>query len=137
MWPPVGGLGFKTVPPEGDYLNGYFVPGGTEIGQGFHGVGRSKAVWGADADVFRPERWLFARDDRLRDMTNAVDTHFGHGKYSCLGKPIAIMELHKAVFEVRYIARHPVMERSGIFCLMVQERLIRDFYLCPIACTAL
>ncbi|KAL7786367.1 cytochrome P450 [Trichoderma ceciliae] len=100
MWPPVGGLGFKIVPPEGDYLNGYFVPGGTEIGQGFHGVGRSKAVWGLDADIFRPERWLVAREDGLRDMANAVDTHFGHGKYSCLGKPIALMELHKAVFEL-------------------------------------
>ncbi|EHK25117.1 uncharacterized protein TRIVIDRAFT_32994 [Trichoderma virens Gv29-8] len=100
MWPPVGGLGFKTVPPEGDYLNGYFVPGGTEIGQGFHGLGRSKAVWGPDADVFRPERWLAAQGDALRDMTNAVDTHFGYGKYSCLGKPIALMELHKAVFEL-------------------------------------
>ncbi|UKZ75590.1 hypothetical protein TrVFT333_003278 [Trichoderma virens FT-333] len=86
--------------PEGDYLNGYFVPGGTEIGQGFHGLGRSKAVWGPDADVFRPERWLAAQGDALRDMTNAVDTHFGYGKYSCLGKPIALMELHKAVFEL-------------------------------------
>ncbi|KAH8130480.1 hypothetical protein FP744_10007095 [Trichoderma asperellum] len=100
MWPPVGGLGFKTVPPEGDHVNGYFVPGGTEIGQGFHGVGRSKAVWGPDADVFRPERWLDATGDRLKEMTDAVDTHFGYGKYSCLGKPIAMMELHKAVFEL-------------------------------------
>lgn len=80
MWPPVGGLGFKTVPPEGDYLNGYFVPGGAEIGQGFHGLGRSKAVWGPDADVFRPERWLVAQGDGLKDMINAVDTHFGYGK---------------------------------------------------------
>lgn len=100
MWPPVSGLGFKTVPPEGDSLNGYFVPGGTEIGQGFHGVGRSKAVWGADADVFRPERWLRAEGFELKKMRNALDTHFGHGKYSCLGKQIALMELHKAVFEV-------------------------------------
>ncbi|KAL6876781.1 cytochrome P450 [Trichoderma novae-zelandiae] len=100
MWPPVGGLGFKTVPPEGDSINGYFVPGGTEIGQGFHGVGRSKAVWGPDADVFRPERWLFVGEEELRRMTNAVDTHFGYGKYSCLGKQIALMELHKALFEL-------------------------------------
>ncbi|TFB02282.1 hypothetical protein CCMA1212_005667 [Trichoderma ghanense] len=100
MWPPVSGLGFKTVPPEGDTLNGYFVPGGTEIGQGFHGVGRSKAVWGPDADVFRPERWLRAEGEELRMMRSAADTHFGHGKFSCLGKQIALMELHKAVFEL-------------------------------------
>ncbi|PTB55260.1 hypothetical protein M431DRAFT_520506 [Trichoderma harzianum CBS 226.95] len=116
MWPPVGGLGFKTVPPEGDYLNGYFVPGGTEIGQGFHGVGRSKTVWGPDANVFRPERWLVAQGDGLKDMINAVDTHFGYGKYSCLGKPIALMELHKAVFE---------LVRRFDFCVMNPETPIK------------
>lgn len=100
IWPPVSGLGFKQVPSRGAHINGYFVPGGTEIGQGFHGVGRSKAVWGEDADVFRPERWLIADGEELARMTAAVDTHFGGGKYGCLGKPIALMELHKAVFEV-------------------------------------
>jgi len=100
MWPPVAGLGFKQVPPEGDTINGFFVPGGTQVGQGFYAVGRSRLVWGDDADVFRPERWLLADEDRLRDITATLDTHFGHGKYSCLGKPIALMEIHKAVFEV-------------------------------------
>ncbi|KAF4980148.1 hypothetical protein FZEAL_3767 [Fusarium zealandicum] len=100
MWPPLGGLGFKQVPPQGDTVNGFFVPGGTQIGQGFYGVGRSRLVWGADADMFRPERWLAAQEDELRIMTAAVDTHFGHGKYACLGKPIALMEIHKAVFEL-------------------------------------
>ncbi|EGR50279.1 uncharacterized protein TRIREDRAFT_105768 [Trichoderma reesei QM6a] len=116
MWPPVSGLGFKTVPPEGDSLNGYFVPGGTEIGQGFHGVGRSKAVWGADADVFRPERWLRAEGFELKKMRNALDTHFGHGKYSCLGKQIALMELHKAVFE---------LVRCFDFCIVNPENPIK------------
>lgn len=100
MWPPIGGLGFKRVPPGGEHINGYFVPGGTEIGQAFLAVGRSKAVWGPDADVFRPERWLDIEPTELRRMDAAVDTHFGGGKFSCMGKPIAVMELHKAVFEV-------------------------------------
>ncbi|KAH7256395.1 cytochrome P450 [Fusarium tricinctum] len=100
MWPPVAGLGFKQVPPEGDTINGFFVPGGTQVDQGFYAVGRSHLVWGEDADSFRPERWLLAEGDRLRDMIAAFDTHFGHGKYSCLGKPIALMEIHKAVFEL-------------------------------------
>lgn len=100
MWPPVGGLGFKQVPPSGDTINGYFIPGGTQIGQGFYAVGRSKAVWGPDADVFRPERWIGVGEEEGRRMNAAVDTHFGGGKYACLGKNIALMELHKAVFEV-------------------------------------
>lgn len=100
LWPPVAGLGSKQVPEGGDYINGYFVPGGVQIGQGYHAVGRSKAVWGPDADAFRPERWLVAGREELREMEAAADTHFGAGKYSCLGKPIALMELHKTVFEV-------------------------------------
>ena len=101
VWPPLTGLGLKRVPDGGDYINGYFVPGGTEVGQGFHAVGRSKDVWGPDADVFRPERWLVAEEEELTRMSAAWDTTFGGGKYSCLGKPISLMELHKAVFEVR------------------------------------
>lgn len=100
MWPPVSGLGFKRVPPGGEHINGYFVPGGTEIGQAFLAVGRSKRIWGADADIFRPERWLCASPDDLKRMNHAVDTHFGGGKFSCLGKPIAMMELNKTVYEV-------------------------------------
>ncbi|KGQ10980.1 Pisatin demethylase [Beauveria bassiana D1-5] len=100
MWPPVSGLGFKLVPPGGKHINGYFVPGGTEIGQAFLAVGRSRQIWGADADVFRPERWLCASQADLTKMNKAVDTHFGGGKFSCLGKPIAMMELHKTVYEL-------------------------------------
>jgi len=32
LWPPVTGLVQKVVPPEGDTVNGVFVPGGTYIG---------------------------------------------------------------------------------------------------------
>lgn len=103
--PPVAGLGYKQVPPEGDTLSGMFVPGGTQIGHNFFGVGRSKRLWGDDADVFRPERWLEAEPqgnrDRLQRMKEAVDLVFGFGKYSCLGKPIAMMELNKVFVEVR------------------------------------
>ncbi|KAG4293831.1 hypothetical protein FPRO06_00416 [Fusarium proliferatum] len=122
MWPPVAGLGFKQVPPEGDTISGFFVPGGTQVGQGFYAVGRSRLVWGDDADVFRPERWLLADEDRLRDMVATLDTHFGHGKYSCLGKPIALMEIHKAVFELfkRYDfailnAERPIKTQTSVF----------------------
>ncbi|KAM5355339.1 hypothetical protein ACJ41O_001985 [Fusarium nematophilum] len=100
MWPPLGGLGFKQAPPGGDTINGFFVPEGTQIGQGFYAVGRSRLVWGEDAGMFRPERWLLAEGDELKRMVAAVDTQFGHGKYACLGKPIALMEIHKAVFEL-------------------------------------
>ncbi|CCF41329.1 cytochrome P450 [Colletotrichum higginsianum] len=129
FYPPVTGLGFKQAPEGGDVLNGYFVPGGTQIGQNFFGVGRSLRVWGPDADVFRPERWLSAGEDELRQMNAALDTHFGHGKYSCLGKPIAMMELNKVFVELlrRYDftvmnPEKPIKTLSAIFFVA------RDFW---------
>ncbi|WDK10806.1 cytochrome P450 [Colletotrichum graminicola] len=129
FYPPVTGLGFKQTPEGGDMLNGYFVPGGTQVGQNFFGVGRSLLVWGSDADVFRPERWLGADKDELRRMNAALDTSFGHGKYSCLGKPIAIMELNKVFVELlrRYDfavmnPERPIKTLSAIFFVA------RDFW---------
>lgn len=34
-------------------------------------------------------------------MTSVVDLSFGHGRYICSGKPLAVMELNKIYVEVR------------------------------------
>ncbi len=57
-------------------------------------------LWGNDADVFRPERWVDANPEEWRSMNTMLDLNFGSGKYSCLGKPIAMMELNKVFVEV-------------------------------------
>ncbi|KAI0517101.1 cytochrome P450 [Xylaria bambusicola] len=100
FYPPVLGLGSKQVPEGGDIINGHYVPEGTQIGMNFFGLMRSKEVWGSDADTFRPERWLEADADRVRRMNAVVDLDFGFGKYQCLGKPIAMMELNKIFVEL-------------------------------------
>jgi cytochrome P450 len=100
MYPPVTGLGSKQVPKGGDFINGQYVPEGTQVGTNYFGLMRSKDIWGNDADVFRPERWLEANDSQLKIMNGVVDLAFGYGKYSCLGKPIAMMELNKIFVEV-------------------------------------
>ncbi|KAJ8128706.1 hypothetical protein O1611_g4928 [Lasiodiplodia mahajangana] len=122
FYPPVLGLGSKQVPKGGDILNGYFVPEGTQIGMNFFGLMRSKEIWGSDADVFRPERWLEADSNRVRRMNSVVDLDFGSGKYQCLGKSIAMMELNKIFVELlrRYDFRivnpdSPINARSAIF----------------------
>ncbi|KAH8682719.1 cytochrome P450 [Xylariales sp. PMI_506] len=122
MYPPVTGLGSKQVPKGGDCLNGYFVPEGTQVGTNFFGVTRSKAIFGEDADVFRPERWLESTGDHLKSMNAAVDLEFGYGMYQCLGKPIAMMELNKIFVELlrRYDfmiinAESPITIWSAIF----------------------
>lgn len=58
----------RVVPPEGANLCGTFVPGGTTVGVSAWVVRRDKRVYGADANKFRPERWLEADADQLRLM---------------------------------------------------------------------
>ncbi|KAH8200594.1 hypothetical protein TruAng_005246 [Truncatella angustata] len=100
MYPPVTGLGSKEVPKGGDFINHQYVPEGTQVGTNYFGLMHSKGIWGNDADVFRPERWLEAKEDQLKIMNGVVDLAFGYGKYSCLGKPIAMMELNKIFVEL-------------------------------------
>jgi len=100
MFPAATGMMSKVVPPEGDTINGIFIPGGTDIGKNDWAIQRDKNVYGEDSTFFRPERWLEARDEQLEKMERTVGLVWGYGKYSCLGKNIALMELNKAYFEL-------------------------------------
>lgn len=97
---PAAGLLFKSVPPEGDMINGMFIPGGTQIGTSPFGVYHSEGIFGEDAAVYRPERWLGPDTERIAAMSNTVDLVFSVGKYQCLGKPVALMEINKVFVEV-------------------------------------
>ncbi|KAH8749301.1 putative Pisatin demethylase [Hyaloscypha sp. PMI_1271] len=100
IWVPAVGIIPKTTPPEGDTLNGIFVPGGTDIGCCFWGIARNTDVFGDDSEIFRPERWLEARGEKLAKMERTIDLLFGYGKDQCLGQTIAWMELNKVFFEL-------------------------------------
>ena len=52
--------------------------------------------------LFRPERWLEANGEQSHQMERSLRLAWGHGKYSCLGKNIALMNLNKAFFEVSF-----------------------------------
>jgi cytochrome P450 len=98
LWPPVTGLSSKTV--GGDTFNGIFIPGGTDVGYCAWGVFRNKKFWGEDANEFRPERWFGVEAGRLKEMDDMMGLIFGYGKYGCLGKGVAMIELNKVFVEV-------------------------------------
>lgn len=84
-------------------VDGKFIPGGTRIGWNILYIQRSKAIFGPDADVFRPERWLGIDSQKHREMINVVELVFGYGRWGCSGKSVAFMELNKVYVEVRAI----------------------------------
>ncbi|KAK1638423.1 BcABA1, cytochrome P450 monooxygenase [Colletotrichum phormii] len=97
---PATGLYPKTVPPQGDTIDGKFIPGGTAIGMNAPGLLKSPALFGEDAELFRPERFLEVDDAARMSMERDVEMAFGYGRYMCAGKPVAFMELYKAFFEL-------------------------------------
>jgi cytochrome P450 len=100
MCPPASGLLSKDVPAGGDYINGIFVPEGTSIGWSSWGIFRNKQFWGEDANLFRPERWLECSPERLREQEWRLDLVFHSGKWHCLGRGVALLELNKVFVEV-------------------------------------
>ncbi|KAF2431683.1 cytochrome P450, partial [Tothia fuscella] len=100
LWPPVTGILQKVVPPEGDTFNGTYIPGGTFIGQCAWALGRNPDIYGPDFSLFRPERWLEATGEKLQKMERQADLTFGYGRFACLGKPVAQMELNKVFVEI-------------------------------------
>lgn len=109
-YPPVAAEMSKQVPAGGDTICGYKVPGGVKVGYSAKALHRNPELFGPDPDSFRPERWILQSEYpdighehdpvKLKAMQSNNDLVFGHGKYQCLGKPVALMELNKVYIEL-------------------------------------
>ncbi|EMD90464.1 hypothetical protein COCC4DRAFT_159916 [Bipolaris maydis ATCC 48331] len=86
----------RIVPPQGMQINGEFIPGGTIVGCNAWVVHRRPEVFGLDVEAFRPERWLEATPEKLKEMKGAM-LHFGAGARTCIGKNISLLEIYKLV----------------------------------------
>lgn len=119
--PPFLGQVSKEVPAGGDTFDGIFLPGGTRIGHNVYALTRHP-IFGADSDIFRPERWLEADPETRDEMEKTVDLVFGYGRWSCMGKNVAFLEMDKVYFEV-WLFPFPVF----VACLLTLLQLLRQF----------
>lgn len=110
LHPAAGLILERIVPPQGMDILGTFVPGGTIVGCNAWVLHRRPEVFGLDVDVFRPERWIEASPDKLKEM-KATMFQFGAGARTCIGKNVSLLEVYKLVpsflrrFEVSFINR--------------------------------
>ena len=58
----------RVVPSSGLTYEGHFIPEGTIVSVAHYVTHRDKAVYGDDAEAFRPERWLEADPGRMKKM---------------------------------------------------------------------
>lgn len=100
LWQPLNGIATKDSPKEGLTVNGVYIPGNTQVCMSQHSMMRRKDFFGPDPDTFRPERWLDSDTDHVKQQERIWELSFGTGRFSCLGKGIALMELNKVFVEV-------------------------------------
>jgi len=75
------------------------VPPGFTISTSPWVIGRSKYLYGDDANIFRPERWLEASSSQLRRWRKN-GFHFGFGGRKCAAKPFALLQIYKVIAEI-------------------------------------
>ncbi|KAJ5947535.1 hypothetical protein N7466_000550 [Penicillium verhagenii] len=89
--PAVGMSMPRVVPPAGLVVNGKRIPGGIIAGANPWVIHRNKEIFGDDADVFRPDRWL---DDDISQKKRFFFA-FGAGSRTCIGKGLSLLEISK------------------------------------------
>ncbi|KAI2640873.1 cytochrome P450 [Hypomontagnella submonticulosa] len=98
--PNTGTIIERIVPQNGATIDGYYLLGGTIVGVNAWVLHCNTEIYGKDVDVFRPERWLEAGNEKRIAMEKYIFT-FGAGVHTCIGKNIAMMQISKLVVEFR------------------------------------
>lgn len=128
---PVIGMALpRRVPRGGMAVHGMVIPPGTTVGCNPVSLHRSRDIFGDDAEVFRPERWLYGSDGgdeeggrRIRAMER-YNLIWGGGARTCPGRNLAEMLVSKIVpalvanFEVE-VAVPPEEETPYYFMAML------------------
>ncbi|PBP28062.1 hypothetical protein BUE80_DR001008 [Diplocarpon rosae] len=90
----------RIVPAEGRTIAGYFIPGGSSVGINSWVAHRNQSVYGRDAGVWRPERWLEIERQGRGGEVEKYSLAFGMGSRTCTGKNISLLEMSKVIPQI-------------------------------------
>jgi fatty acid omega-hydroxylase len=79
----------KVALDDDTWPDGTFVPKGANVVYDIYSMGRDCSIWGEDAEVFRPARWLEMKETR----GNYEYPVFNAGPRECLGRRLAMVEM--------------------------------------------
>jgi len=93
--PAVGVNITRLVPPGGAEIDGTWLPGGTSVAVNGWVLHKDKKIFGEDAEVYRPERWL--KDEESARKMERYMFQFGGGSHLCIGRNLALLEMNKVL----------------------------------------
>ncbi|KAH6708915.1 cytochrome P450 [Leptodontidium sp. MPI-SDFR-AT-0119] len=96
--PAVGTILPRKVPKGGMKLGRTFFPEGTDVGANAWVLHYSKEIFGEDATVYNPDRWLQPKAEN--DLKDSMMFAFGAGSRTCLGKNISLLEITKVLPQI-------------------------------------
>ncbi|KAH7014463.1 cytochrome P450 [Microdochium trichocladiopsis] len=96
LHPPVPGGVYRHTPKEGVVVNGHKLPGGVKIVGPHHTIQRSPKAF-VEPLKFIPERWT-TRPELV--LNKNAWFPFSIGKFSCIGKQLALNELRTVISKV-------------------------------------
>lgn len=88
----------RYVSTGGMLINGIWIPPKTEIAANPYPIHRDKRIFGKDANIFRPERWL--EDPAQIKLMDKYDFAWGYGSRKCIGKSLALLDAQKFCVQV-------------------------------------
>ena len=88
----------RLVSAGGIEYQGSFIPPGTEMAASPYLIHRTTEIFGADADDFRPERWL--EDPAQAARMEKYGMWWGYGDRRCVGENFAQLEMQKLCFQL-------------------------------------
>ena len=136
MHPAVGMILERYVTESGLRLaDGSVLLFGVTVGMNPYIIARNQDIWGDDAEIFRPERWLRDEEhdesdedyqERLRCM-NSADLTFGSGSRICIGKSLSLLEVYKVIATLVALYRiglaHPDQEWKVINSWFMRQEM--------------
>lgn len=91
----------SVITKSGEAVNSISVARGTLVGIPISSINTSVSIWGSDAKVFRPERWL--TEDGIPKKAQDIQAYrhlltFSDGPRTCIGKGFALTEFKVRLF---------------------------------------
>ncbi|EAW19750.1 cytochrome P450 monooxygenase ftmC [Aspergillus fischeri NRRL 181] len=130
---PIPGVIPRKTPPEGIHVKDIFIPGNMTVFSPQWSMGRSEAAY-VDPAIFNPERW-YKHIDLVKEKS--VFAPFSIGPYSCIGKPLAMMNIRTTVARLimRFDVRFPEGEDGIRWMDAADEHFAMGIHQMPVVLT--